>query len=87
MGIVAYLGADHHMFNKTDMTCQQVNLGTVASGCCVDPVCGYQILSSYFYVSQVSRQTYIEMQPGLFEDFIENRHQSVATTPTECNVY
>jgi len=24
-------------------------------GCCVDPVCGYQILSSYFYVSQVSR--------------------------------
>ena len=33
-------------------------------GCCVDPVCGYQILSSYFNVSQVSRQTYIEtMQP------------------------
>jgi len=23
-------------------------------GCCVDPVCGYQILSSYFYVSQVN---------------------------------
>jgi len=30
MGMVAYLGVDHHMFNKTDTTCQQVNLGTVA---------------------------------------------------------
>jgi len=41
-------------------------------GCCVDPVSGYQILSSYFYVSQVSRQTYIEtMQPRPFEEWIE----------------
>jgi len=30
MGMVAYLGGDHHMFNKTDTTCQQVNLGMVA---------------------------------------------------------
>jgi len=30
MGMVAYLGAGHHMFNKTDTTCQQVNLGMVA---------------------------------------------------------
>jgi len=30
-------------------------------GCCVDPACGYQILSLYFDVSQVSRQIYIEM--------------------------
>jgi len=30
MGMVAYLGDDHHMFNKTDTTCQQVNLGMVA---------------------------------------------------------
>ena len=31
MGIVAYLGVDHHMLNlnKTDTTCQQVNLGMV----------------------------------------------------------
>ena len=32
----------------------------VVPGCCVDPVCGYQILSPYFYVSQVSRQIHIE---------------------------
>ena len=45
-------------------------------GCCADPVCGYQILSSYFYVSQVSRQTYIEtMRPRLFEEWIEKGHQ------------
>ena len=25
MGMVAYLGGDHHIFNKTDTTCQQVN--------------------------------------------------------------
>jgi len=30
MGMVAYLGADHHMFNKIDTICQQVNLGMVA---------------------------------------------------------
>ena len=30
MGMVAYLGGDHHMFNKTDTTCQQVNLGMEA---------------------------------------------------------
>jgi len=29
MGMVAYLGAGHHVFNKTDTTCQQVNLGMV----------------------------------------------------------
>jgi len=28
MGMVAYLGADHHILNETDTTCQQVNLGT-----------------------------------------------------------
>ena len=39
-------------------------------GYCADPVSGYQMLSSYFYVSQVSRQTYIEtMQPRLFEEW------------------
>jgi len=30
MGVVVYLGDDHHMFNKIDTTCQQVNLGMVA---------------------------------------------------------
>jgi len=45
-------------------------------GCCVDPVCGYRILSSYFNMSQVSRQTYIEiMQPRPFEEWIEKGHQ------------
>jgi len=45
-------------------------------GCCVDPVSGYQMLSSYFYVSQVSRQAYIEtMQPRPFEEWIEKGHQ------------
>jgi len=29
MGMMAYLGADHHMFNKTDTNCEQVNLGMV----------------------------------------------------------
>jgi len=33
-------------------------------GCWTDPVSGYQMLSLYFYVSQVSRQAYIKtMQP------------------------
>ena len=58
MGMVAYLGADHHMFNKTDDVTCQFGYGVVP-GCCADPVNGYQMLSSYFYVSQVSRQTYI----------------------------
>jgi len=54
-------------------------------GCCVDPVCGYQILSSYFYVSQVSRQTYIEtMQTRLFEEWIEKGHQQDANL---CGAY
>jgi len=30
MGMVAYLGGDHHVSNKTDTTCQQVNLGMEA---------------------------------------------------------
>ena len=39
-------------------------------------VAWYQMLSSYFYVSQVSRQTYIEtMQPRLFEEWIEKGHE------------
>jgi len=54
-------------------------------GCYVDPACGYQILSSYFYVSQVSRQTYIEtMQPRPFEEWIEKRHQRDANL---CSAY
>jgi len=49
-------------------------------GCCVDPVCGYQILLSYFYVSQVSRQKYIKtMQPRPFEEWIEKGHQQRPT--------
>jgi len=53
--------------------------------CCVDPVRGHQILSSYFYVSQVSPQTYIEtMQPRLFEEWIEEGHQRDANL---CGAY
>jgi len=55
MGMVAYLGADHHMQNRHDMSTGQFGYGGVP-GCCVDPVSGYQILPSYFYVY---RQTYI----------------------------
>ena len=45
-------------------------------GCCVDPVCGDQILPSYIYVSQVSRQTCIEtMQPGPLQKLIKKGHQ------------
>jgi len=77
----------HHMFDKTDTSCCQIKMGTVAylgghrviisltkqtrhATCqcryggvpvyCADPVSGYQMLSSYFYVSQVSRQTWIK---------------------------
>ena len=78
MGMVAYLGGDHHMFNKTDRTCQQVNLGMVAYLGAVllcRPCMWVQILSSCCYVSQVSRQTYIEtMQPRPFEEWIEKGH-------------
>jgi len=54
-------------------------------GWCVDPVCGYQILSSYFYVLQVSCQTYIEtMQPRPFEEWIEKGHQRDANLCGVC---
>jgi len=43
------------------------------------------MLSSYFNVSQVSRQTYIEtMQPRLFEKWIEKGHQRDANL---CSAY
>jgi len=54
-------------------------------GCYVDPVCGYQILSLYLYVSQVSLQTYIEtMQPIMFEEWIEKGQQRDASL---CRAY
>jgi len=76
MGMVVNLGADHHMF--TDMSTGQFGYGGVP-GCCVDPITGYQMLSSYFHVSQVSRQTYTKtMQPRPFEDWIDKGHQREA---------
>jgi len=43
------------------------------------------MLSSYFYVSQVSRQTYIEtMQPRPFEEWIKKGHQRDTNL---CGVY
>jgi len=49
------------------------------------PFMWYQILSSYFYMSQVSRQTYIEtMQPKPFKKWIEKGHQRDANL---CCVY
>ena len=57
-----------------NVTCQ-FGYGVVP-GCCADPVNGYHMLSSYFFVSQVSRQTYYEtMQPRLFEEWIKKGHQ------------
>ena len=57
----------------------------VVPGCCVDPVCEYQMLSSYFYVSQVSRQTYIKTTPPRpFEEWIEKGHQR---DPNLCSAY
>ena len=54
-------------------------------GCCADPVSGYQMFSSYFYVSQVSRQMYIEtMQPRPIEEWIEKGHQRDANL---CSAY
>ena len=54
-------------------------------GWCVDPICGYQILSSYIYVSQVSRQTYIKtIQPRPLEEWIEKGHQR---DPNLCGAY
>jgi len=87
MGMVAYLGADYHMFqNRHDMSTGQFGYGGVP-GCCVDLVCGYhwQMLSSYFCVSQVSRQTCIEtMEPRLFEEWIEKANQRDANL---CGAY
>jgi len=66
------------------MSTDQFGYGGVP-GWCVDSICGYHILSSYFKVSQVSRQTYIEtMQPRLFEEWIEKGHQQDANL---CGVY
>jgi len=43
------------------------------------------MLSSYFYVSQVSHQTFIEtMQPRPFEEWIEKEHQRDANL---CGAY
>ena len=65
--------------NRHDMSTGQFGYGGVP-GCCVDPVCGYQISSSYFYVSQVSRQTYVEtMQSRLFEEGIERDTNETST--------
>jgi len=65
------------------VTCQFGYGGVL--GCCLDPVSGYQMLSSYFYVFQVSRQTYIEtMQPKPFEEWIEKGHQRYANL---CSAY
>jgi len=46
MGMVAYLGADHHMFNKTDTTCNMSIWVWCRTWVLVDPVNGYQMLSS-----------------------------------------
>ena len=61
----------------TKLSTGQFGYGGVP-GCSVDPVCGYQILSSYFYVSQVSREIHIEtMQPKQFEGWMEKGHQRI----------
>ena len=57
MGVVSYLGGDHHMFNKTDTTCQQVNLGMVAYLGGVDPrvgtrYCHHILMCHKYHVKQ-----------------------------------
>jgi len=67
------------------MSTGQFGYGGVLPWCCVDPVSGYQMLSSYFYMSQVSRQIYIEtMQPRSFDEWIEKGHQRDANL---CGAY
>jgi len=74
-GVVPGCWSSYVSQNRHGMSTSQFGYGGV-SGCCVDPVCGYQILSSYFYVSQVSLETYIETkQPRLFEEWIEKGKQ------------
>ena len=46
--------------NRHNMMSGQEGYGGVPGCCAADPVSGYQMLSSYFYVSQVSLQTYID---------------------------
>jgi len=59
--LVEVLTHYHHMFNKIDTSCCQIKMGMVAYLGAdhhifnkTDPVSGYQMLSSYFYVSQVT---------------------------------
>ena len=72
MGIVAYLGADHHMFNKTDTTCQQVNLGMVAylGAAYVGTRCFHHIFMSHKYqVKHISKQCNLDcLKSGLKRD-------------------
>ena len=83
-GGVPGLWSSHVEQNRHDKSTGEFGYGGV-SGCCVDPVWGYQILSSYFYVAQVSRQTYINtMQYRPFEEWIKKRHQRDANP---CGAY
>ena len=73
----------HHMFSKTGTASTHSKSGMAAyQGGVVAIRVG---MSSYFYVSQMSRQTYIEtMQPRPFEEWIEKGHQRDANLCGAC---
>jgi len=55
MGMVAYLGADNHMFDKTDTTCQKVESGMVAYLGAVWTLY-VRVLEFFFFLSITSSQ-------------------------------
>jgi len=74
-GVVPGSWSSYVLQNRHDMSTGQFWYCGI-TGCCVDPVSGYQMLLSYFNMSKVSRQTYIEtIQPRPFEEWIEKGHQ------------
>jgi len=60
MGMVAYLRGDHHMFNKTDTTCNMSMWAWWRTWVLCRPCKWVPDVVIIFYVSQISRQTYIE---------------------------
>jgi len=72
MGMVAYLGADHHMFIKIDTTCNMSIWVWWRTWVLCRPLKWVPDVVIIFYVSQVSCQTYIKtMQPRPFEEWIK----------------
>ena len=92
MGMVAYLGADHHMFNKIDTTCQQVNLGMVA---CLGAVwtlyvgtryCHHIFICRKYHVKHISKQYNLyRLKSGSSRDTNETPTCAVPMDATQTN--